>query len=150
MLLLGTLEVLMSVDVPGVAGAALVEPVALGVVVPVLPLLEPEAPMDVPLPVLEDGSVEVVLGVVAAVLGEAGVVVVEVVDEVEVSVVLRSPQAARVRAAIRARAAQRAMGVVFMRFSFKLIECLLSLGQRVRCLQATLGSPRHAVVGVDC
>ena len=142
----------MSVDVPGVAGAALVEPVALGVVVPVLPLLEPEAPMDVPLPVLEDGSVEVVLGVVAAVLGagEAGVVVVEVVDEVEVSVVLRSPQAARVRAAIRARAAQRAMGVVFMRFSFKLIECLLSLGQRVRCLQATLGSPRHAVVGVDC
>jgi hypothetical protein len=90
----------------------------------------PEAPMDVPLPVVAPLPVPVVeaellvllsvLGVVAAVLGgvdvAGGVVVLDVVeDEVDVSVAVRSPQAARVSAASRAKAAQRAMGVVFIR-----------------------------------
>jgi hypothetical protein len=126
-LLLGMPEVLTSLDVPGVVVLAprepvdpVADPVALGSVV-----VEPEAPMEVPLPVVEPvvlavESVELVPGVVVAVLGEvvlgAGVVVV-VDDEVEVSVVARSPQAASDRAAIRARAAQRAIGMVFMRFT---------------------------------
>jgi hypothetical protein len=102
----------------------------------------PEAPMDVPLPVVVSvllpvplveavlpDVVESVLGV-AAVLGAvgvvgAGVVVLEVVDEVEDSVV-RSPQAARVSAAITARAAQRARGVGFIRTLLAVREMLVA------------------------
>jgi hypothetical protein len=103
-----------------------VEPV-IALVLPAVPLASvpvvPEAPIDVPLPVvpaLLEVSVEPVVpvaGVVAAVeesAGAAGVVVVVDEVEVEVSVVLRSPQAASERAAIRARAAL-AIGFVFIR-----------------------------------
>jgi hypothetical protein len=88
--------------------------VALGVLgVTVLALgsvvVEPEAPIDVPLPV---AAVLGVVGVVAAVSVDGiGAGTLLVVDEVEVSVVTSFlPQAAmdRLRAAIRARAAQRA------------------------------------------
>jgi hypothetical protein len=107
---------------------ASVEPVALPVVLPV-----PDAPMDVPLPevlvsvevpvpepavVLLDMEPEPVVELsVPAVAGAvvAGGVVVEVLDEVDVSAASRWPQADRDRAAIRARAAQRAMGVVIIR-----------------------------------
>jgi hypothetical protein len=113
-------------------------PAVLLVSVLAVPLVEPvpEAPMEVPLPVLDESVLEpvvppeamllelgeVVLLESALVEGEVeGVedtpepVVLDVVEEVEVSVVLRSPQAASDRAATRARAAQRARGVAFIR-----------------------------------
>jgi hypothetical protein len=92
----------------------------------------PAAPIDVPLPVLDasvlpEAMLEPVLpdGVVVALAsalvdGVVGTldtpepVVLDVVDEVDVSVALWSPQAARERAAIMARAAQRARGVALI------------------------------------
>jgi hypothetical protein len=70
-------------------------------------LLEPVEPG-----VLESALVE---GEVDGVLETPEPVVLDVVEEVDVSVVLRSPQAASDRAATRARAAQRARGVAFIR-----------------------------------
>jgi hypothetical protein len=89
-------------------------------VLPVVPAV-PEAPMEVPLPVVPMSVPLPVLPVVVSVL--AGGVMTVSVDEVTggvvvvvVSVVLvsRSPQAARDRAAMRARAAA-VMGVDFIR-----------------------------------
>ena len=111
------------------------EPLALvSLLVPAVPAV-PDAPMEVPLPVVDESVLppeavvlelgEVVLLESALVEGDVGEVdgvldtpepvVLDVVDEVEVSVLLRSPQAASDRAATRARAAQRARGVAFIR-----------------------------------
>jgi hypothetical protein len=101
---------------------------------PVLPAV-PAAPIEVPLPVepleavgsvlVEPGvTVTLLLGEVPAVVsvggvaGAAGVVLLEeddVDDGVDESVAGRWPHADKARAAIRARAAQRAMGVVCIR-----------------------------------
>lgn len=115
--------------------------VALGVLgvelMSVLGVVEPEAPMAVPLPVVPEavlsvlGVVEAVLSVLGVVLGVVVLAVSElvvggtdgvVVDVVEVDVsvvVTRSPQAARVIAAITARAATRAVGDLIMRYSLR-------------------------------
>jgi hypothetical protein len=121
---------LMSVDEP-VLPVTPVLPAA-----PVVPVL-PEAPMDVPLPVVEPVlpealmSVEGVVVVDGAVLPAAvvsvdgvegvvaGVVVLELDVEVDESVAGRSPQADRLRAATRARAAQLAMDLVCIRHSLR-------------------------------
>jgi hypothetical protein len=99
----------------------------------------PEAPMEVPLPVVAPMSVPVpvvepVLPVPAVVLGivelllpavlevSAGAVVDGVVVDEEVEVEVSAafwPQADRVRAAIRASAAALAMGLVFMEISLR-------------------------------
>jgi hypothetical protein len=106
------------------------EPMSLPEAVPVEPAV-PDAPMEVPLPVLvEPVVVSVVLGVVGIVLAllpvvPLGVVVdgTTVVDEedVDVSVAASSflPQADRDRAAIRARAAHCAIGDLIIRNSFR-------------------------------
>lgn len=106
--------------------------VVLGVLASVLPVAEPEAPMLVPLPVLPpapaEASVEplglaLVLGLVVLVEAElsalpegAGVVVAGVVDVVLSVFVSRwQAESDNAAAAIRARAAQRARGVVVIR-----------------------------------
>jgi hypothetical protein len=111
------------------------EPELMSVLLPVAEPVEPavpEAPMEVPLPVLEPlavVSVLLVLGVVAMepelgdvelVLGDVVVegAVVEELGEVEAaSVSAFLPQADRVRAAIRARAAHCAIGDLIIRNS---------------------------------
>lgn len=108
--------------------------VVLGVLASVLPVAEPEAPMLVPLPVVPPApavaSVEplglglaLVLGLVVLVEAElsalpegAGVVVAGVVDVVLSVFVSRwQAESDNAAAAIRARAAQRARGVVVIR-----------------------------------
>ena len=122
------------VVVAGVELMSLDEPVL--PVAPVVPVL-PEAPMEVPLPVvlpvvpealmsvLEEPAVPLVLpAAVVSVEGVAGVVagvVVLELDEVDVSVAGRSPQADRARAAIRARPAARAMWVDCIRHSLRVV-----------------------------
>jgi hypothetical protein len=105
----------------------------MSVLEPVAPVAEPDAPIVVPEPVVEPGVVPAVAllsveGVVGAVLGSVLAVLDEddvsvllvvgagvVVEVVEVSVVVSRWQADSDRAAIRARAAQRARGFVFIR-----------------------------------
>jgi hypothetical protein len=109
----------------------------MSVLEPVAPVAEPEAPIVVPEPVVDvsvepgvvpavallsvEGVVGAVLGSVLAVLEEDDVSVLlvvgagVVVEVVEVSVVVSRWQADSDRAAIRARAAQRARGFVFIR-----------------------------------
>jgi hypothetical protein len=114
------------VVVPGLLGMA--EPRLGSVLLPVAEPVEPavpEAPMEVPLPVLEPLAVEsvpLVLGVVAMepelVLGDILVEgVVEELDELEAPVSSFLPQADRDRAAIRARAAHCAIGDLIIRNS---------------------------------
>jgi hypothetical protein len=110
----------------------------------IVPVAEPEAPMEVPLPV----SVEVLLLAVASVLGVVGIVLAElllvvsagdVVDgnvlDVEVSLevddsLLQAPSD-RVRAAITASAAHWAIGGLIirnsLRFRFGCIGCIDSV-----------------------
>ena len=112
---------------PGRAHFVPVVAVVVALTEPVAPLsvpdvAEPEAPMLVPVvaelelvvvsvePVVAGAGDAVVAG--GAVTGGGVTVVLEVVDEDSVT---RSPQAASEKAAIRARAAQRASGVVFIR-----------------------------------
>jgi hypothetical protein len=114
------------VVVPGLLGMA--EPRLGSVLLPVAEPVEPavpEAPMEVPLPVLEPLAVEsvpLVLGVVAMepelALGDILVEgVVEELDELEAPVSSFLPQADRDRAAIRARAAHCAIGDLIIRNS---------------------------------
>jgi multidrug efflux pump subunit AcrA (membrane-fusion protein) len=120
--LLGVLdEALMSVLVPGVAVVLLAEPeLLMSVLVPGVVVLP--APMDVPLPVV----VSVLPGVVVLAvlllvsLGDVVVegVVLDVVDD-ELEASSRLPQALSDSAAIRARAAQRAIGDLIIRDSLR-------------------------------
>jgi hypothetical protein len=127
-----------------VALGVLDEPeVLMSVLEPVLPVAEPEAPMEVPLPVVpmsvlpvvpvpavvEPELMSVLLPVVPAVelVSADGVVVDGTVDEVEDSgttVVFssRSPQAVRVRAAVMARAALSAIGDLIIRNSLSVVS----------------------------
>jgi hypothetical protein len=145
----------------GVVDVAL-EPISVPEAVPVLPVV-PEAPMDVPLPVVVLALVSV-LGVVGLVVapvpdvvvslgsGVDGTVVVELLDEVEDSgvVVSRSPQADRDRAAIRARAAH-VIGDLIIRNSFEgFVSNRESGSAHTRCLRLTLVAHLSGIVGARC
>jgi hypothetical protein len=139
----------------GVVEVAL-EPMSVPEAVPVLPVV-PDAPMEVPLPVVS------VLGVVGVVVepavvslgnGVDGTVVVVLLDEVEVSGVAavssRSPQAVRDRAAIRARAAH-VIGDLIIRNSFEgFVSNRESDSVRTRCLRLTLVAGLSGHVGPRC
>lgn len=113
--------------------------------------LVPDAPMEVPLPVL----VEPVLGVVpmepvplavlllVVSLGEVVVDGIVLEDDVEVPVVDEAdssflPQALRDRAAIRARAAHCAIGDLIIRNSLRISFRSEKAGSGLRCLRLTL------------
>jgi hypothetical protein len=135
-----------SVDVP---------PAPIEVPEPVEPVLEPVVlePMEpVVLALVSVLGVVVVLGVVLALVSVEGVVVdgvvvdglvLEVDDDVEVSVDVEAassflPQADRVRAAIRARAAHCAIGDLIIRNSLRISFRSERAGSGSRCLRLTL------------
>jgi hypothetical protein len=132
---------------------ALTDPVA-PLSVPVV--AEPDAPMVVPLVLAElelvAVSVEpevagagVAVVVAGAVTGGGVTVVLEVVEEDSVT---RSPQAASEKAAIRARAAQRVIGVVFIG-ELPVVEGVVARGT-CRALNPTLGKHLLRPVGLCC
>jgi hypothetical protein len=129
--------------------------------------VEPEAvagaPIDVPLPVAEPLAVASVLGVAGAV--GAGATAVDELDDVSVLLVtggvvvvvvevsvLRSPQAASDRAAIRARMAQRAMEVLCISHSLRFVDANRGIREdsAKRCLRAILPMLRLRRVGPHC
>jgi hypothetical protein len=142
--------------------ADVAEPELMSVVLPVVEPAVPEAPMEVPLPVvpmleLEPAVVSVLVDGLVVVEAELlvsdgsvvvdGVVAVEVEEGVEVSagvVAVSSflPQALRVRAAIRARAAHWAIGDLIIRNSLRVSFggeiSIVRTDSACRCLRLTL------------
>jgi hypothetical protein len=160
------------VIVLGVLDVAELEPMSVPAALPVAAV--PEAPIEVPLPVVAPGVLPVAMplavvvsvlpvapvdGIVALPLAvvsvdvDGGTVVLDVDDVDEVSVASCLPQADRVRAAIRARAAHCARGVAFIRnslwVSFR-VSKTQKRGGVIRCLPTILGRHRNRRVIRQC